>query len=188
MPYKDSTKKAAKNREYVAAHREEMKAYHRAYREAHSEEIAAYEESRREKRRAYREAHREEIAAYAQQWQKEHRAELAVKFRASQKAHAAEYTAYRHNREAREQEAGGTYTATEWRALCTWFGDVCLRCGAIGELSVDHVVPISKGGSNAIMNLQPLCKPCNSRKHTKTIDYRDPGLLNAFLQAIGATE
>ena len=186
MPYKDSTKKAAANRAYRAANREKGKAYHRAYREEHREEIAAYHESRREKKREYREAHREEIAAYAQKWQKEHRAELAVKFRASQKAHAAEYRAYYHNRRAREQQAGGTYTVTEWRALCDWFGNLCLRCGAIGELSVDHVVPLSKGGSNAIGNLQPLCKPCNSMKHTKTIDYRDPILLDAFLVEIGA--
>jgi 5-methylcytosine-specific restriction endonuclease McrA len=34
------------------------------------------------------------------------------------------------------------------------------------------VVPVSAGGANTIDNIQPLCGPCNSAKHTQTIDYR----------------
>jgi 5-methylcytosine-specific restriction endonuclease McrA len=86
---------------------------------------------------------------------------------------------------ARRKGATGTYTRREWRALCAWFGNVCLRCGSDGALSVDHVVPIILGGSNYIDNLQPLCRSCNSSKHTKHIDYRDPERLAAFLASLG---
>ena len=52
---------------YRAAHREEIKAYHAAYRAAHREEIkaqrAAYRAAHREEIKAYRVAHREEIKA-----------------------------------------------------------------------------------------------------------------------------
>lgn len=40
----------------------------------------------------------------------------------------------------------------------------CLNCGSIENLTVDHIVPISKGGTNVLVNLQTLCESCNFRK------------------------
>lgn len=40
----------------------------------------------------------------------------------------------------------------------------CLECGRTDDLSVDHIAPLSLGGSNDLSNLQTLCRPCNSRK------------------------
>lgn len=73
------------------------------------------------------------------------------------------------------KNSGGMYTAKEWTALKEKFGFKCLRCHKIEPeiaLTVDHVVPLIKGGSNTIDNLQPLCGRCNSSKKSKVIDYR----------------
>ena len=43
----------------------------------------------------------------------------------------------------------------------------CRKCGATyeeGELTVDHIQPLSRGGTNDESNLQTLCRGCNSRK------------------------
>ena len=42
----------------------------------------------------------------------------------------------------------------------------CAKCGKPSD-TVDHIVPISKGGTNDPGNLQPMCISCNSRKHAK---------------------
>lgn len=46
----------------------------------------------------------------------------------------------------------------------------CLRCGQDEEtlLTIDHVVPVSRGGSDDDDNLQTLCKRCNEMKGNKT--------------------
>jgi len=43
-------------------------------------------------------------------------------------------------------------------------GMACLKCGAKDSLTIDHVVPLSKGGDNQDGNLQSLCHRCNSAK------------------------
>jgi 5-methylcytosine-specific restriction endonuclease McrA len=43
-------------------------------------------------------------------------------------------------------------------------GMACMVCGADEPLSIDHIVPVSKGGGNEPENLQTLCKPCNTSK------------------------
>lgn len=43
-------------------------------------------------------------------------------------------------------------------------GYQCRHCRTSKDLSLDHIHPWSKGGSDEPDNLQTLCRPCNSRK------------------------
>jgi DNA-directed RNA polymerase subunit RPC12/RpoP len=40
----------------------------------------------------------------------------------------------------------------------------CVTCGAHIDLTVDHIVPESKGGPTTLENLQTMCRSCNSKK------------------------
>jgi len=48
----------------------------------------------------------------------------------------------------------------------------CLCCGSSVRLTIDHIVPVNKGGANRLSNLQALCRSCNSRKSDTFIDFR----------------
>lgn len=43
-------------------------------------------------------------------------------------------------------------------------GKVCRLCGSDRNLTVDHIVAVSKGGTDDFNNLRTLCKRCNGLK------------------------
>lgn len=45
-------------------------------------------------------------------------------------------------------------------------GFQCITCGSLDRatLTIDHKIPVSKGGSNRDENLQTMCSPCNHQK------------------------
>lgn len=47
----------------------------------------------------------------------------------------------------------------------------CVSCKDKKDLSIDHIKPRSRGGSEDRANLQVLCRSCNSKKHIKTINF-----------------
>ena len=51
----------------------------------------------------------------------------------------------------------------------------CATCGATTDLTVDHIFPLSRGGTNDPLNLQVLCRSCNSRKNNRVLLPRTPG-------------
>ena len=46
-------------------------------------------------------------------------------------------------------------------------GGQCVKCGSNQDLEYDHMIPLSKGGSNKYRNLQLLCLKCNRSKSDK---------------------
>ncbi len=173
----------AKNRDRLATNLREWRArrpeygkhWYAAHRKQEAEAnrvwIARNPEAHRE--RVSRWAHTERGRATRRRWVQDNREARAL---------------MRHNRRARKLNNGGSYTTAEWQALCEQYGHRCLACGASVPLTVDHIVPISKGGSNDISNIQPLCMPCNLQKGVRAIDYRPKDDILALAREISASE
>jgi len=49
------------------------------------------------------------------------------------------------------------------RAICIKQNPFCVRCGlhVAGQMTADHIVPISLDGTNDLSNLQTMCQKCN---------------------------
>ena len=77
-------------------------------------------------------------------------------------------------REIRKRGNGGYHTLGEWEILKAQYNWICPCCKKKETkivLTEDHIIPLSRGGSDNIENIQPLCKSCNCKKHTKIIKY-----------------
>ena len=46
----------------------------------------------------------------------------------------------------------------------------CVYCGSFRQLTIDHVIPVSKGGQNTWNNMVCACVTCNVKKGDKTLE------------------
>jgi 5-methylcytosine-specific restriction endonuclease McrA len=62
------------------------------------------------------------------------------------------------------------YLSAELRRLI-WARDQgrCHNCGSTRYIEIDHIIPISLGGSDEADNLRLLCRPCNQRSAIETL-------------------
>lgn len=76
----------------------------------------------------------------------------------------------KNKRRARKLAAGVfSITSRDWSRLVERQRGECFYCGCRQPLSMDHVVPLFRGGRHSIGNIVAACVPCNSSKRTRYI-------------------
>lgn len=124
-----------------------LKIYMKEYRKKNSERI-------REWYRQHRKAHPEDYKRYNKRWRRAHREQCNL---------------FSKRYRARKQGAKGSHTLEEWELLKKRYSYTCPICGRKEpeiKLEEDHIIPLLKGGSDYIKNIQPLCRTCNIIKGT----------------------
>ena len=57
----------------------------------------------------------------------------------------------------------------DWDFSLSFFDHKCAYCGNGNNITLDHVVPISRGGTNRRSNIVPACSSCNSGKRDRNV-------------------
>jgi 5-methylcytosine-specific restriction endonuclease McrA len=124
--------------------------------------------------RAWRAANRERHRAYSREWALKHPAAMRVRLQAWYKSNPHRVRAlrlvrrgalYRAGRPQREHVA-----LLEAHPECVYCEARFDRASSTRCRTVDHVLPLVRGGTNASDNLVPACKACNSSKNKRTVE------------------
>jgi 5-methylcytosine-specific restriction endonuclease McrA len=50
------------------------------------------------------------------------------------------------------------------------FSGCCAYCGRRADMQIEHVIPLSRGGTHSMSNILPACKPCNDSKDVRPVE------------------
>ena len=182
---KECTKKYYK--QYYEANPEYIKEYHKQYYENNSEYIKernkqwreANPEYNKERNKQYYENNSEYIKERNKQW-REANPEYNKQWREANPEYNKQY--YENNRERKNEIArkanhkrraklksnGGEYTLEQWNECLEFFDYTCAYSGAElnkDNTNIEHIIPISKGGTNDITNIVPALDSVNKSKN-----------------------
>lgn len=167
MPYKNKEEEKKKRKEWRTKNKAKIYLYNLLYNATHPEMV---EKSNKK----WYENNKELAKKRSSEWKKDH-PEKTKENRRKEYINNPEKSKghWRKRRAILNGVSGGHYTHDEFVDLCNKYGNKCLCCGRDDvKLTADHIIPISKHGSDEISNIQPLCKSCNSRKGIGCTDYR----------------
>lgn len=186
---------AAKSRARYAQNRDAAKAQQAQYREANRETLrernarwkaknreahlsrrralyAQNAETERAKRKAYVEANRESVRASLRRSYKKRAPERRKRRRDYVRRNWFVLIGARYEALARKYrfDPVNTLTEQEWQAIVDAHDGLCAYCKTDRGNTIDHVLPVSRGGQHTKDNVLPACTSCNSSKGNKTVE------------------
>lgn len=117
----------------------------------------------------YNELHKEERTKKSVEWgrkNKERRKIIKARWIVKNRERMKYYSKLRHYR---HKNAEGLHSFEDIKELFVKFNKNCAYCIFREADSIDHIIPLTKGGTNNIDNLLPVCISCNSSKGDKIL-------------------
>lgn len=172
---KNKDKKAAWDKAYYEKNKEKISSYHKKWRKENADYV-------RETTKQYREANKEKKAAGDRRWAQANKDKVNENSRRYRQRHPEKQNEIHRNYNKRNPEVwrtiaqnrrtrkleNGIFLVTT-KDIKRILNKPCAYCGSKDRLTLDHIIPISRGGRHSIGNLLSACKSCNSKKHNKFI-------------------
>jgi 5-methylcytosine-specific restriction endonuclease McrA len=144
---------------------------------------AAYRANNPEKVKAARQAHKrnnpEMNRACALRYQQKYPEKHVKATTAYRQRNKDKYRNYSQNRRVKKLQ-NGIYEISI-RELKRILAKPCINCQSKENITLDHIIPVSLGGTHSVGNIQPLCMPCNSSKGGRVMTVWRKFLRNASL-------
>lgn len=173
--YKTHSKKIkADNKTYYFAHHEKTKARHRIYQQTHSEKVKAYQ-------KAHYAANRNRERFKKNLYSKTHKNEARLRMKTYKQTNPEKFNEQRRlaSRKHRVLKRGiyhEHYTDSYVFLRDNWICGICgrkinrqLKTPHPLSPSIDHIIPLSKGGNDNPLNVQAAHLGCNLGKSAKNI-------------------
>jgi 5-methylcytosine-specific restriction endonuclease McrA len=172
---KCKTCESANRKQYYLANKEAVKAKRAIYQKAHLAEQYVHNQAWRKRNvEKVREAGRRQYANNIEhrkkvknEWRKKNAELVKIYLDKYRLQHLPKMAEKAHKRRARVR-CNGVYLVTE-KELIRLYKSPCSNCGTKERITIDHIIPVVRGGKHSIGNLQPLCLSCNASKNSKTM-------------------
>ena len=159
---------AERRKEYYENNKEAIVEYKKEYRENNKEVIADYQKE-------YAKNNKEAIVEYKKEYYNNNKESYAERIKEYCKTPQGRevHRRARQKRRALKQQSGGSYTSSQWEECKQFFNNECAYSGqpiTLDNSHVEHIVPVSKGGTSYIWNLCTSLDSVNLSKNNSDIE------------------
>jgi 5-methylcytosine-specific restriction endonuclease McrA len=138
--------------------------YYRANKETAAAKASEYYRRNSEKAKQRAKAHYDTTPPEVRQ------AQRAAWIENNHERHLASHRQNQARRRARKNGADARrFVDQDWQRVVRRFGGRCAYCGAGGAMTIDHVVPLARGGRHTEGNIVPACLSCNTSKGARLL-------------------
>lgn len=150
----------ARRSKWNADNREKARAQDRKY-------YANNPEKRKQKNHIYRKNNATKIITYSRDYYYKNKKAKNEQNKKWYKEHPEKSRDKYNKRRAAKMQNGKFYVTPKF--LMKLYSSNCLVCNSNSNIEMDHVIPLTRGGTHGEGNLQPLCRSCNASKGNKTM-------------------
>ena len=158
------------NRQYHEEHKEEKQQYQRQYNQENKEKIQQYRQEHKEEIQQYQQQYDKQYYQEHKQENKEKRQQYYKQYKQTPQGQVAYFNAYAKRRKHEEAQGNGI-TKEQWLEMMQFFDFKCAYSGVLvntkNNRSIDHIIPLAKGGEHEVWNCVPMDKSLNTSKRDK---------------------